>query len=525
MHRRIATLLLLAALAVPAVLPLSPAKASTSSNNVALLAEKQKVRIRALGALANDAPIGIPFRRIDATSGWASIILPARETPYTIQELIARFPTSFQRLNQSTILVQEDIIVGENARLVISSDQIRRFLLWSDTSRFVTITSWGGTIDIRGSPLRRLVISSWDATALIPDRVLDDGRAWIHTRRGTLNIRWTTLQYLGFYTGSLSGVAWEGRPEDPSRGDVIGSRFRQNYFGAYTFEAVGMRWIGNVFDESRGYGFDPHDHSDHFVVQFNLAYRNGSHGIIFSRGCRYNRIRWNMSLRNNKHGIVLDNGPNLNPDGTPRERQGIPSDNNLVASNIVIGNQVGIVQDGGTRNEIRGNILLSNRYGVRMKDAVNGNAVIRNIINNTEEFAIYLYQASDNNYIAENRLYRAKTGVVISNSMDNTITRNVIAGMASRGFAFTGYVGNTTLSRNTVRQTPRPLDTSGVDAASTIRSSDNLFEHAQDRSLPPVIVQWLAWSVVLLIPVLLGPWLTRAFGALQRQKGKPIRTT
>ena len=56
------------------------------------------------------------------------------------------------------------------------------------------------------------------------------------------------------------------------------------------------------------YGYDPHDFSDNFDVAGNVAYHNGKHGFIFSRGCVHNILRGNVSYDNAGHGFMIDDG-------------------------------------------------------------------------------------------------------------------------------------------------------------------------------------------------------------------------
>ena len=51
-----------------------------------------------------------------------------------------------------------------------------------------------------------------------------------------------------------------------------------NWFGAYTFEAQGMRFLDSTFRDNAAYGFDPHDLSNDFLVERNVAHGNGRTG-------------------------------------------------------------------------------------------------------------------------------------------------------------------------------------------------------------------------------------------------------
>ena len=507
--------LLILLLSAPSARPVAAAEESAGIDidRVNALGEREKDRLRQLGSLAVDSPEGKPFRRVDGNLGFASIILPEREQPYTIPELAGQFPKSFEVQPNGVYLVKDDLVVGEGGTLLIASADLRELRLVSGADRFVTITSWRGTVTIAGTRADRVRIVSWDPELGAPDTELNDGRAWVHTRRGSMSIDWATLEYLGFVTGSLSGVAWEGRPDDPSRGNVTGSIFQYNYFGAYTFEAIEMQWRMNTFAYNIGYGFDPHDHSDYFLVEYNRAYGNGTHGIIFSRGCKFNIIRYNASFDNGMHGIVLDDGPNLNPDGTLRERQGIPSDDNVVTNNVVAGNVVGIVLDGGTRNTVTNNSVVGNEIGIRMKDAVSNNTISGNRIVDSVDQGIYLYNGSNANAIADNVLRGGASGMQVRESTGNRIERNVLTGMGVSGIAFVGDVSGTLITGNLISGADRALDiTRATDTSNMIRLDNTIAGETRSEdttSFAGPLRRWVIWGGILLVPVLLGPWFGR----------------
>lgn len=339
-----------------------------SEQEIALV-RSQDARIKTMAKLAEaeaqrwDIVEPQAFRAIDSGTGEASIVLPARPAPYTIAELLEMFPDSFDAVAPATLLLKEHLVVGHGAQLTISREDVGELRLLSGPERFVTIVSYRGEIDITGNARSPLGITSWDPETRAPDRELRDGRAYVMTRAGRIDIRRADFSHLGFAIGRSSGVAWTGWEDEPSRGNVIGSRFRASYFGVYTFEAVDMRLIGNEFSNNMVYGFDPHDQSNRFLVQFNVAFGNGRHGFIFSRGCRDNIMRFNLSYGNDWHGFVLDDGK-VADDGTMRHAFAVPSDDNTIEYNVAWSNgEVGIALEGGSRNTIRGNIIVDSPAG------------------------------------------------------------------------------------------------------------------------------------------------------------------
>ena len=194
------------------------------------------------------------------------------------------------------------------------------------------------------------------------------------------------FEYLGFGTGTSSGVAWRGAAPDTgstervkAQGVVTASLFAHNHFGAYTHEAQAMRWEGNTFADNEEYGFDPHDFSDDFLVTANTAHHNGKHGFIFSRGCQRNVMTGNYSYANAGHGFMIDDGRSV---ATASAESRIDASNdNFVSANTAYDNaNSGVEIEGGTGNVVAGNTLSRNDIGVRIKDraaaAVSDNTIV-----------------------------------------------------------------------------------------------------------------------------------------------------
>jgi len=510
-------LILTLAIAILVVIPQTAfASGNSDSDQTSALAVLSKSRILPLGRLSGSAPDGTPFRRVDGTTGIGSIVLPRRTDPYQLPELAKQFPDSIVSSGDGVYLLNDDVIVGHGATLLIEGRTVHEVRLRSMPDHFITITAWRGAITVAGTEYQPVAITSWNPNENGPDLDEADGRAWVQTSRGTMDLTWANTSYLGFATGTLSGVAWEGRPDEQVNGSATYSNFLHNHFGAYTFEAAGMVWRYNTFAYNTGYGLDPHDHSNHFTVEYNRAFNNGTHGIIFSRGCDNNVIRFNASYDNGTHGIVLDDGPNVNPDGTLRERAGIPSNNNTVAQNTVYGNTIGIVLDGGTGNTISGNVIRGNTYGIRMKDAVEQNTVTGNHFIDNTAFGIYLYNGSDRNVISGNSVSGGTSGVVIKDSAANQVDSNTLQGIGDRGIVFIGNVSGSVITNNEAAQVKMPLSLPDAAVSGPVTMLGNSFDASRPsdthpRSIHVPAIRWLVWALILLFPVLLGSRIMRLF--------------
>lgn len=423
------------------------------------LSSLETARVREMAMLASSGSAHTPFLASFRRSGELSIVLPARSIAYSIAELRLLFPHSFTE-NGDAVLLRDHIVAAEGATLDIRGPIDLR--LRSDADHVASIAGWRATIRIGGGG--PVSISSWDPAGQAPDAVLADRRAFILVRGGQMNITDATFRYLGFGPGITSGVAWKGLSGQPSRGNVSRSRFENNQFGAYTFESDSMRWTDNVFADNVVYGFDPHDYSNGFFVEGNEAFGNGSHGIIFSRGCSGNVITGNSSHDNGGHGIVLDDGK-VQDDGVLSHAAAVPSNENVISNNRVWNNTVGIALEGGSGNVIRDNKIDGNRFGTRLKNDASRNQIVDNTITGSLVFGVYVYKSSNENDIARNRVVGGQGGFVFKDAEGNRLIGNKVLGVVGHAVAVIGHSGVMVITGNS-------LSGKGSSAVDLLRATD-----------------------------------------------------
>jgi parallel beta-helix repeat protein len=477
---------------------------------------------------AVSAPPREPFRATYAGNGQVSIVLPPRELAYNLSEVIARFPDSLLRVAPGVILVREHLFVGQNGRLEIDLRDAQTIRLLSEQSGFTSLVGFRSELVINGSKEQSLLITSWDQANNGVDSVLEDGRAYVLMRGGRMDLTRVTLSDLGFGLGQTSGVAWKGYGDEISQGDVRYSRFERNQFGAYTYEAEGMHWIKNSFANNLGYGFDPHDFSNHFVVEENIAFGNGSHGIIFSRGCSNNHIIGNIVFNNRGHGIFIDDGKVLKND-QPRYAKPVPSNHNLIAHNSVWGNEVGIAFEGGSYNDVTENQLINNATGIRLNDQVSENTFTANTIRNSEGIAIHVFAGSERNTISNNTIEGGKGGILMNDAAGNIIADNTISAINGRGIVISGPAQATQINNNHIAGIgSAPIDSSAAieyEPAQTSTNEISGWHYGKPLTLTEAVTLFLQrhpaivlWMVIFGVP--LGMWLPTR---LRRRGGVLVR--
>jgi parallel beta-helix repeat protein len=402
-----------------------------------------------------------------------SIVLAPRERPYRLEELRRELPSAFGEVGDA-LLLRANVEVPRGTHLVIASAETPDVRLMSSPTGFAAIISRGGEIDITGTRRSPVRIASWDERSRSHDTDPTNGRSFILSF-GRLDITHADLGFLGFGTGSSSGVAWRGQADvlsgTPAWGNVTYTTMHHNWFGAYTFEAQDMRWEHNVFAHNDAYGFDPHDFSNGFIVEDNVAYANGRHGFIFSRGCAGNILRNNVAFGNRGHGFMIDDGRSEDSDYAEARR--LPSnDNQLVGNGAYDNDGSGIEIEGGEGNIVRGNVLERNHVGVRIKDRASVTVV--------------------GNKITESRLFGVD---VLTGAGEVAIEDNDVSG--GWGGISLGTANRAVLSDNVVEDTSTPLSVAGR----SVRALPVATAISKFYKWNPLLI---LWTSILGVPLLVG---------------------
>ncbi len=317
-------------------------------------------------------------------------------TPADIQVM---YPSSMKHPKARTFMLKSNIVLQQGATLIIkggtaSDATTDEFRMMSNnnnmTNNFVNITADYGTVHITNTKVK-----SWDEATKAADTEYGDiyKRAFIRVRSraignvqniSRMNIVNSDIGYLGYYGAESYGLAWKVMDSAFDKVDVLGnitnSRIHNNYFGVYTFGAFGMVINQNEFDHNIKYGLDPHDDSDSLKITNNSSHHNGDHGIICSQRCDNLLISGNNSYSNAGHGIMLHRSV----------------DNSIIENNTVAYNgDTGIALFESNHNIIRGNLVKSNKNGIRLSVGSSYNLFENNIIEKTKEIAIYTYKGSD----------------------------------------------------------------------------------------------------------------------------------
>ena len=554
----------LALLLLAAGLPAGPAAAAqerTAAEPAAPelgLSRQRAERVAQLDGLSRNQPT--PFVASPAP-GDPTIVLTPRPAPWTIAAVRGLFPAAFST-GPTALLLGQSLFVARGARLQVRGQEVRRLLLLSTPERFVSLSAWRAGIELSGSRLHPLTVSSWDPGRGGPDPRPEDGRAFILARGSAMTAMAATFSDLGFGDGRTSGVAWAGLAAvaglgiagTPATGTVTNSTFRHNRIGVFSDQAPDMSWTRNQFLANDGHGFDAHSGCRALVLDGNTATGNGGHGFLLARGCRDNLLQANHADDNAGSGIVLGNGS-----ATP-----VGATGNTVISNTATGNAAaGLVVDGGTGNRLRGNIVQGGATGIEirnsranpvegntvsdvkgpgidldggagnqvtgnriershvglyLKRAASGGVVSRNQILASAQFGIYLAEGARRNRASGNFIKGAFSGIRAKDARGNRIAGNTVVGATDSGISLHGDVRGTLVldnlvsgrgGRSPIEQLSSPAGLAGVrveanrtDGWEVARPVLAPLDQARHFLFHPTA---LLWALVLLVPALLLP--------------------
>lgn len=349
-----------------------------------------------------------------------------------VQSLLGEDVGLLENVGQGVWLLHANLLVGEATTLQVTGGSgVEALRLRSDGAGFVYLrTNDGGLV------LGETAVSSWNPSLQAVDENYADGRAYILARgNARLDIRHSEVSYLGWSAGESYGVSWRDT-NDPTQpdvlrsrvtGDVTGSTFHHNYYGVYTHQASNMTFRGNTFRDNIRYGFDPHDYTHDVVVEDNVAYRNGSHGFIISRGCFNFVFRRNVSYENSDPGDFLAHGFMIDPGSPESSVPQSPSVNNLLEDNEARDNEgYGLRVRGSHDNTIRGNNFHNNLQGIVLDEASQRNLVVDNTVYTNTVNGIYVRGTADHNQIVGNAVSNHPSNGILVKSDGNEVRGNVV---------------------------------------------------------------------------------------------------
>jgi parallel beta-helix repeat protein len=495
--------------------PEPPVLSPSAALHALLLSDKVAQKFSEIQTRLKTTPTLTPANAND--TGRRILVLPGRQAVYSIAEVMAAVPSAFARLPDGVLLLNS-LVVGRGAELVIDSPTVPRLLLSSGSDGHVLLAAQFGSLTLLGHPGQPMTVTSFNPTTEMFDDNLTDGRAYIVSQGGSIQMEHVTASRLGFPSeGRSSGVAWID-----STGGAKYSTFSHNYFGAYSSGAIGLRVLGSTFSDNDVYGFDPHTLTAGTVVTNSKAMRNGSHGFIVSDGCDDNVFQDSESFLNGGAGFFVD-------DGRSGDRLSRPSSRNTLVRVAAYDNRkTGIVVEGGKANRVINSTSTNNTFGIWVRGSATDTVIKGNRVTASQWTGIRISEEAAASQVTSNFVSRATNGIDISGKAGSSVVGNVISNASSAAIRLKGDQTQTVIRDVIINGT----GTFAIDSSeSTFLIEDALavdttnwsttFQKPLTRSMPgfqtAVIAVWLA---ILLPPIVIG--IPMRLAAQRRRRHVPL---
>jgi len=495
----------------------------------------------AMGALPN-----APFRL--KTPGIATIVLVARASAYTLPELSQMAPRSVELLDDGSYLLNEHLFVAEGATLRVAASARAVLRLASAPGGFVSIVTEGGTLEIEGEPGIPLEITSWDAAAQAPDRLTDDGRAYLRVYAGHAELIDVKAQHLGFWSGVTGGIALTGsvlpdgltpvadagetRPEELIPGaeslgggaetletlsleedvsDGYASALIQslevvgNAFGLFVTNSDRVEVRDSLFAESLVDGVVFHRDVTNSTVVGSIARGNAQDGFNLTRATSSVVFDGLTARGNGRNGITVEGRPLV--DGPSATGMTVVSygDNEVRNSISASNGRYGIEVVGGEDIVLRANHVVGNQMGIVVTAGARGVTIDGNAIEDSARQAIALREAGTGMRVVDNRIAGGDIGIFARNAVGR-FEANRISGVTNHGIALVGATAGSAIVGNTIAGSgPSPIDVHRT-TGTAVRANDSVnwtstkpLDVILRRVFQPLTVLWLAILLVLLV--------------------------
>lgn len=430
-----------------------------------------------------------PFRL--TTTGIPTIVLIARDTPYTIPELSRMAPRSVQAQDDGAYLLTEHIYVAEGATLRVAATGHGILRLSGSPVGFVTIVTDGGDLEIQGSPDLPLEVTSWDPALQAPDTVTADGRPYIRVYAGHAELVDVELGDLGFWSGvtggfSLTGaVLPEGLPESSAEvlppeeqipgvealgdGDenlqtlsleeevsdgyasaliqsveVTGDAFGLFVTNSDRVEIRDSSFVGSLVD-----GLVLHRDVTNSSVTGSTATGNAQDGFNLTRATSSVVFDGLVARGNGRNGITIEGRPLV--DGPSATGITIASygDNEVRNSTSTGNGRYGIEVVGGSEITLRGNELSGNAMGIVVTSGARGVTIEGNTIEDSLDQAVAARDAGMDLRVVDNRIKGADIGIFVRDA-GGRFEDNRISEVVNHGIALVGETGGSAVVGNVI---------------------------------------------------------------------------
>lgn len=534
-------------------------------NEASLVAgeDKRLVQVRTVSSTARWAgtKLNVPYR-VSSGTGY-TLVLPARETDFTIDDLLTLAPKTFVLQPDGSYLLSENIVVESGATLTLSRPKALSLDLLSTSRKFVSIVNYGGKLNISGTPDAPVKISSWDTDAGAPRQVTDSGRAYVRSIGGTVKIDHAIFQSLGFWSGRTGGLSMTGTdrpivgalnqsgvkaryikppaaskktrpvpaapaaapavpapaltpgdtlpgPATPSPDFSYASASLQditvtdNVYGLFLANAVGISIHNAIVQNSRMDGIVLHRFVSNAVIADSAVRASALNGFMVSRAASDIRLDNDTAVANHRDGIYVDGralatGPSAT--GTALTSYG---NNAVTNSTVTANNRYGIEVRGGKNTTIRANTVSGSQSGIVADASASAVMITGNHLDSQATQAIALRDGVTSGVVEDNTISGGSVGIYLRNA-GARVQNNVITGVTNHGISAIGTVP-IQISTNTISGSgPSPVDLKR--ASNTTSENNTAADWTLTRSFWQMLVSFfqpltIVWTLLALLVLL-----------------------
>jgi hypothetical protein len=419
------------------------------------------------------------------SSGFYTLVLPARRAVYTLTDLRELAPQTFLRQRDGSYLLREHILVDTGATLTLAPSKPTTIRMSSGAAGFVSIVTRGGRLRLLGSAAAPLSFTSWDETATKPDKAVNDGRAYI-LAMGQLVVKHANFQDLGFWSGRTGGLALAGSGA-PSAGLDLGSeetktksgsstdsreaeilpsgalpagdesietivgevsdtKITGNTFGLFVTGASGTEIRNVTIANSLIHGLVLHRSVRSAQVEQVRVEKSGADGVVVTRGVEAALLTQVTSTGNGRDGVVITGTPlakGPSPSGSSIRQFG----NNVLTASLIENNARTAVRIvGGTQVRLLGNSIKGGVQGVLVSAGAADIVIDANRVTDVNGSGIQIRDANGIE-VSGNSVRRTNTGVHVMNAQAE-VQDNTVASATLHAISLIGDTSGTTITSN-----------------------------------------------------------------------------
>ncbi|RKS71340.1 copper-binding protein NosD [Motilibacter peucedani] len=547
-----------------------PAAYAGDASHQAALVEAEDERIQDVRMKASllrwDDAAAYQTPQCTTSTAIPTCVLVPRTNPYRISDLTsAGLGHALEQQADGSYLLTHNLFVAYGATLVLDGTN-RPIRMMSDSDGFTSIVSYGGRIELTGSPSAPLTLTSWDDKTHAEDTTTDDGRAYVRAIGGQLDMDYVKASNLGFWSGKTGGIALTGttRPDalstqraqaakgktakaaakdaakkdrqnqgagtklglvpasalDDQRfqvlddtlvsGSVTNSTITGDAYGLFVSGATDIVIDNTVVEKSLVDGITLHRYVSTGKVEKTVSRLNAGNGFVLARATENISINQATAEHNRADGFKLSGDPLADgPSATGADTR--PYGNNSVQYSVARENgRYGIEVVAGLQVTVSSNIVTGNDMGIVASGAVHTLAVTGNQVTGSERQGIALRDGITGASVSGNQVEKGSIGLYVRSSVAK-VFGNTVRGASSHGIALVGSLDGSSVTSNVLAgRGPSAIDSHrqhGADVASNTTSdwvdTTALWAKAK-RLIHPMTVIWVFLLLLLAVTAVRG---------------------